>query len=116
MVRPPRRGLAHRESLEQNGFRHRSIVATNPSCGHLRGWMSIALMAAQFDCDVYVHRSIMPFGNFMLGSRPFVNVKSMTSLMSLGLAYGHRLEFIAIGSQADEALAGLQELLEAPSF
>jgi phosphotransferase system HPr (HPr) family protein len=102
---------AERESLERNGFRRRSMTVLNPRCLHLRPWSAITLAVAGFDCDVYVHRDGMPYWNFTLEGRPFMNVKSVVNLLSMGIALSDRLEFLAMGAQAEPALDTLVELL-----
>lgn len=102
---------AERESLERNGFVRVTLVARNPEGLHLRPWSQVALRVAGFDCDVYVHKPDMPYWNFLLEDRPFMNVKSVIGMLSLGIALGDTLEFIAIGSQADQALAAVCDLM-----
>ena len=102
---------AERESLERNGFRRRSMAVVNPRCLHLRPWSAIAMTVRAFDCDVYVHRDGMPYWNFTLERRPFMNVKSVVNLLSMGIALGDTLEFLAMGAQAEPALDALVELL-----
>jgi len=104
---------AERESLERNGFRRLSMTVRNPRCLHLRPWSAIAASANRFDCDVYVHRDEMPYWNFTMNRRPFMNVKSVINLLSMGIALGDPLEFLAMGAQAEPALLAMRELLEA---
>jgi phosphocarrier protein HPr len=84
---------------------------------HLRPASAVAGLAAKFDCDIYVHRDSMPYYNFLLEGRPYMNVRSILGFLSLGAALGDTLEFIATGSQAEQALKALAELLrkEAPA-
>lgn len=101
-----------RESLERNGFLRIAVVAHNPDGLHLRPWSVVAMRVARFDCDVYVHKRDMPYWNFLLEGRPFMNVKSVIGMLSLGIALGDALEFIAIGAQSDPALAAIRDLME----
>ena len=105
---------AERESLERNGFHRTTAVVRNPESLDLRPSSKVATTAAMFDCDVYVHRDGMPYWNFVLDGRPFMNVKSVVGLLSLGVALGETLEFIATGAQAEPALEALREMVEAP--
>ena len=100
-----------RESLERNGFRRRSMVVRTPHGLHMRPWSAVAQLAVRFGCELYVHKEGMPYWNFMLEGKPFVNVKSVLGLLSMGVALGDRVEFIAAGVHAREALLALAQLL-----
>jgi phosphotransferase system HPr (HPr) family protein len=102
---------SERESLERNGFKSVLVTIQNRNGLHLRPVSAVASLAAKFDCDIYVHRESMPYYNFLLEGRPYMNVRSILSLLSMGTALGDKLEFIATGSQAEEALQALAELL-----
>ncbi len=102
---------AERESLERNGFRRLELPARNPHVISMLPWSSVAMTAAQFDCDVYVHAADMPYWTFQIKGRPFMNAKSVVGKLSLGIAPGDAVEFIAMGAQADQALGALRELL-----
>jgi phosphotransferase system HPr (HPr) family protein len=102
---------AERESLERNGFRRMEVMVRNPHALHVRPWSAVAVMVARHDCDVYVHAAGMPYWNFLLEGRPFMNVKSVVGVLSLGIELGDTLEFIAMGAQADLALAALREMV-----
>lgn len=103
---------AERESLERNDFRRISLVVRNPESLHLRPWSAVATLVAGYDCDVYVHKEGMPYWNLVLEERPFMNVKSVIGMLSLGIALGDAIEFIAIGAEADRALAAVRKLME----
>ena len=103
---------ADRESLERNDFKRIMLVIRDPDYLHLRPWSAIARRVAGHDCDVYVHRAGMPYWNFLLEGRPFMNVRSVLGMLSLGIALGDPLEFIALGAEADQALASLRRALE----
>jgi phosphotransferase system HPr (HPr) family protein len=100
-----------RESLERNGFKRVLVTIHNKEGLHLRPVSAVASLAAKFDCDVYVHKEAMPYYNFLLEGRPYMNVRSILGLLSTGTALGDTLEFIATGSQAEQALTALTELL-----
>jgi len=102
---------AERESLERNGFKRIMVTVHNKEGLHLRPVSAVASLAARFDCDVYVHKESMPYYNFLLEGRPYMNVRSVLGLLSVGTALGDTLEFIATGSQAEQALQALAELL-----
>jgi len=102
---------AERDSLEQNGFKRALVAVRNKEGLHLRPVSAVAGLAAKFDCDIYVHRDGMTYYNFLLEGRPYMNVRSILSFLSLGTALGETLEFIATGAQAEEALRALAELL-----
>jgi phosphotransferase system HPr (HPr) family protein len=102
---------AERESLERNGFQHLSIVVKTSRGLHMRPWSTIAQLANRFDCDLYIHKDGMPYWNFLLEGRPFVNVKSVLSFLSMGIVMGDAVEFIAGGLHASEALIALAQLL-----
>jgi len=102
---------AERESLERNGFKKLLVTVQNKGGLHLRPASSVASLGAKFDCDIYVHREGMPYYNFLLEGRPYMNVRSILGILSLGTTLGDNLEFIATGAQAEQALKALAELL-----
>jgi phosphocarrier protein HPr len=102
---------AESESLERNGFKRMLVTIQNIDGLHLRPASAVAGLAAKFDCDIYVHRVAMPYYNFLLEGRPYMNVRSILGFLSLGAVLGDTLEFIATGSQAEQALKALAELL-----
>jgi len=102
---------AERESLERNGFKKLQVTVQNKGGLHLRPASSVAGLGAKFDCDIYVHREGMPYYNFLLEGRPYMNVRSILGILSLGTTLGDKLEFIATGAQAEQALKALAELL-----
>jgi phosphocarrier protein len=99
------------ESLEQNGFQKILVTVLNKDGLHLRPVSAVAGLAANFDCDIYVHKDGMTYYNFLLEGRPYMNVRSVLGLLSVGAALGDTLEFIATGSQATLALSALADLL-----
>jgi phosphotransferase system HPr (HPr) family protein len=104
-----------RESLERNGFQRVLVTIQNKEGLHLRPVSAVASLAAEFDCDIYLHREGMQYYNFLLEGRPYMNVRSILGLLSVGTSLGDTLEFIATGSQAEEALKALAELLTRPA-
>jgi phosphotransferase system HPr (HPr) family protein len=102
---------AERESLERNGFLRMSVVIRNAHELHMRPTSAICQIATQHDCDIYVHKAGMPYWNFLLEGRPFMNVKSILGFLSMGVSVGDTLEFIATGAQAEQALDALKALL-----
>jgi phosphocarrier protein len=87
------------------------VTIQNKAGLHLRPVSAVAGLAAKFDCDIYVHREGMSYYNFLLEGHPYMNVRSILGLLSVGTALGDTLEFIATGSQAGQALKALAELL-----
>jgi phosphotransferase system HPr (HPr) family protein len=104
-----------RESLARNGFVQSVVHVQAPEGLHLRPTSDLADLAARYDADVYVHKDAMPYYNFILGDKPFMNVRSVLGLLSLGIRCGDRLELIATGRQASEALAALTAAIAAPA-
>jgi phosphocarrier protein HPr len=102
---------SERESIEKNGLRRIFVTIRNPEGLHLRPVSVVANLAATFDCDMYVHRDGMTYYNFLLEGRPYLNVRSILGLLSLGATLGDKLEFIATGAQAEQALEALTALL-----
>ena len=106
---------AERESLEQNGFQKIVVTIHNPDGLHLRPVSAVATLAAEHDTDIYVHKPGMIYYNFRLDGRPYMNVRSILGLLSVGVTLGDTVEFIATGQQAREALVALAELLQTPT-
>jgi phosphotransferase system HPr (HPr) family protein len=105
---------AERESLEQNAFQRITVVVKNPHGLHMRPWSRVAMLATQFDCDLYVHKDGMPYWNFLLEGRPYLGVRSILSVFSLGVVMGDTIEFIAMGAHATRALEALTNLMSEP--
>lgn len=101
-----------RESLEQNDFVTITVVARNPTVFHMRPSGDLASLASQFDCDVYLHKDGMPIHNFKLHGRPYVHVKSIILMLSVGISDGDTLEFIALGREASQALSAIKKFVE----
>jgi phosphocarrier protein HPr len=108
---------SERESLERNGFKQIQVRIKDPNGLHMRPTSALASLATKYDCDVYVHKAGMPYYNFMLQGKPYMNVKSILLMLSLGIILGDSILFIATGSQAQEALDAIARELEshAPS-
>ena len=94
---------AERESLERNGFL-RTTVAVTTEHFHLRPASALTQLAEEFACEIYVHKPGMSCCNFVLQGKTYVNVKSILTLMSLGVARGDELEFLLTGLQAGDVL------------
>ena len=100
-----------RESLARNGFRRIDVSVKDPHGIHVRPTSEMAKLATQYDCDVYVHKEGMVYYNFMLGGKPYMNVKSILGMLSLGIILGDELEFIAVGAQAEQALDAIAKVI-----
>jgi phosphocarrier protein HPr len=103
---------AERESLKKNGFERIWVTIENKDGLHVRPVSAVTALAAQFDCDIYVHKEGMVYYNFLLEGRPYMNVRSILGLLSIGAALGDKLEFIATGAQAEQALAALAKFMK----
>jgi phosphotransferase system HPr (HPr) family protein len=101
-----------RESLERNGFKRILVTIENKEGLHLRPVSAVTALAAQFDCDIYVHKDGMVYYNFLLEDRPYMNVRSILGFLSLGSVLGDKLEFIATGAQAEQALDALAKFMK----
>ena len=88
------------------------MIVQNQKGQDMRPMSAVATVAAQFDCDIYVHRDGMTYYNFFLEGRPYRNVRSVLGYLSLEAALGDTLEFIATGAQAGQALEALQKLMQ----
>lgn len=104
---------AERESLERNGFVRLAVVIQNPRELHLTPMSAIGKLATQYDCDIYVHKDGMPYYNFLLQGKAYMNVKSVIGFLSMGIALGDTLDFIATGAQATHAMEAIGRLLTA---
>ncbi len=102
---------AERESLERNGFLKISAVVANAHGLHTRPSSRLVEMIRRYDCEVYLHRPDMPYYNFLLQGRPYVNVKSIINLLTLDAVQGEQLEFIATGPDAGPALAAIAQFV-----
>lgn len=99
-----------KESLERCGFVRRVISAHN---GDESGIDMQALrdIATTFDADIYLHKDGMEFYNFLLcGRKKYLSVRSMLSRGNLDVAKGERIDLIATGSRAGEALDEVEKL------
>lgn len=95
---------AEHESLERNGFLKMSIVIQNEQGLHFEPASTLANMAKQYNCEVYLHRMGMEYANFVLQGKKYLNVKSVICLLTVKAEKGELLEFIATGPQAKTAL------------
>lgn len=103
---------AERESLERNGFLSLEVVTHKEGGLHMEPTSTLAQLARRFDCEVYLHRDGMEYCNFKLQNKTYLNVKSILGLLTVAAAPGERLEFIATGPQAREALEAIRHLVE----
>jgi phosphotransferase system HPr (HPr) family protein len=103
-----------RESLERNGFERLAVVVTNPRGIHLRPNAELVDIARKFDAEIYVHKPGMELFNFRLQGRPWVSVKSLLAMLSMGIRMGDTLEFIATGRHAHDVLLAVAEAVNAP--
>jgi phosphotransferase system HPr (HPr) family protein len=92
-----------RESLERNGFMRMSVTV-GPEVVHVRPTSRLAEIARRFDAEVYVHKPGMVYYNFRLNGEMYMNVRSVLGLLSMDIQPHDRIEFIAMGAQARQAL------------
>jgi phosphotransferase system HPr (HPr) family protein len=92
-----------RESLERNGFLRRSVTV-GPEAVHVRPTSILAEIARSFDAEVYVHKPGMVYYNLCLDGKKYLNVRSVLGLLSMDIRPHDRIEFIAMGMQAKQAL------------
>ena len=95
------------ESLERNGFLKISVVIKNEQGLHLQPASTLANLAQQYNCEVYMHRAGMDYYNFILQGKEYLNVKSVLCLLTVKAEKGELLEFIATGTQAKTALENI---------
>lgn len=98
-----------RESLEKNGFRRVGVTVGNPRGLHVRPCSHLAQMIGRYQCDVYVSKQEMPYFNFMMHGKPYMNVKSILGFLSLGIIFRDELEFLGAGPDAAAALGAICE-------
>jgi len=104
---------SERESLEKNGWEVLLITVGIARGLHMRPTSTLATIAGRFEAQVYVHRQGMEVYNFKLNGKPYINVKSVMGMLTLGAVKGDMLEFIATGKEAREALAAISEYVTA---
>jgi len=100
---------AERESLEKNGWEVLRVRVGIEKGLHMRPTSTLAGIAGRFKCQVYVNRPGMGVYNFFVNGKPYLNVKSVMGLLTLGAVKGDELEFIATGVESREALAAIGE-------
>ncbi|MFH1475969.1 MAG: HPr family phosphocarrier protein [Verrucomicrobiota bacterium] len=98
---------AEHESLERNGFLKISLVIQIAQGLHFEPASTLANLAQQYNCDVYMHRAGMDYYNFILQGKEYLNVKSVLCLLTVKAEKGELLEFIATGTQAKAALENI---------
>ena len=95
---------AEHESLERNGFLKVNVVIQNERGLHFEPASTLANLAQQYNCEVYLHRTGMDYFNFVLQDKKYLNVKSVLCLLTVKAEKGESLEFIATGPQAKTVL------------
>jgi phosphotransferase system HPr (HPr) family protein len=103
-----------RESLQKNQILGREVIVQIDHGLHVRPSGKLVTIAKKFDCEIYVHRTGMQHHNFKLQGKPFMNVKSVLAaleLVSMCVAKGEKLEFLAYGKQAEVALDAIERLV-----
>lgn len=103
-----------KESLQKNGYIRTTAFVMLEKGLHLRPTGDLANIVGKYNCHVYVRKKKMDHYNFKLGNKRYLNVRSVLGLATLGAAKGDKLEFIANGSQAEEALQKVKEFVSKP--
>ena len=98
---------AEHESLERNGFLKISVVIQSAQGLPMQPASTLANLAQQYNCEVYLHRAGMDYFNFILQGKKYLNVKSVLCLLTVKAEKGELLEFIATGAQAKAALENI---------
>jgi phosphotransferase system HPr (HPr) family protein len=102
-----------RESLVRHGFHQISTAVRNEKGLHVRPTSRLVSLTGRYDCDVYVHMERMDYYNFKLNGKPYMHVRSVLGLLSLGIVKGDVLEFIASGKESEAALRAIADFLDA---
>lgn len=100
-----------KESLVKNGFHSRTMTIQNESGLHVRPSGTLVKIARKFDCTIYVHKPGMEHYNFKINGKPFMNVKSLLSLVEMCAQAGDVLDFIAYGTEAAVALDEIEHIV-----
>lgn len=79
-----------------------AVVVTAPSGLHARPAIKLARLAKAFESRVEVRAD---------GAGEWVDAKSLVRLMALRVDHGTRLDFVAKGRDAEEAVAALSDLV-----
>jgi phosphotransferase system HPr-like phosphotransfer protein len=98
-----------KETLEANGFLEMDFVVNKEEGHSIQPASRLSDIARRFDCDVYFHTDKLGDYNFILNGRAHVSVKSVICPHALTLCKDDRIEFIAVGEQAREALETLRQ-------
>jgi len=99
------------ESLERNGFLKVDVVIQSENGLHIKPASTLAALASQFDCEVYLCRDNMDYYNFILQGKKYLNVKSILGLLTMAAKKGDSLEFIATGPEARQALDAIVRMI-----
>ena len=83
----------------------REVDVRNPSGLHARPAATFVRAAAGFESDVTVT-------NVTRAPERSASAKSVLGVMGLAVSSGHRIRIVASGPDADDAVAGLVEIVE----
>ena len=100
-----------KETLEANGFMKMEFAVNREEGFTIQPASKLSDMARRFDCDIYFHTDEMEYCNFVLTGKEYLSVKSIICPHALTFRKGDRIEFIAMGAQAREALEALKLFL-----
>ncbi len=93
-----------KESLEKNKFIEIKILIQGKKSIDIE-IAHIAEIAKKYDCELYIHKKMMKYYNFVLfGKKEYLNVKSILCPKYLEADRGESVEFIATGDRARQAL------------
>jgi phosphotransferase system HPr-like phosphotransfer protein len=102
-----------RESLSHNEFETVEFTVTGPERVDLGPASLLVRHACWFDCDMFLHiQGKMLFGNFTLGGKLFLHIRSILGEIPVSVARGDRVEIIAMGREAKEGLRAVRALLD----
>lgn len=101
-----------RDSLQNSGFCCVIATVNNPRGLHGRPGSQLIGLAATFKADIFAHKEQMPYYNFVLNRKPYINLASILTLFSMGISCGDVLELIARGPDAMPALTELKKFIE----
>jgi phosphotransferase system HPr (HPr) family protein len=103
------------ESLDHNNIKKFSVTVENPKGLHVRPAGNMVQIACAHDCDIYIHKDGMEHYTIKVDGKPYLNVRTVLAilpLLSLAISKGDIIEFIAYGSQADEAIKSIEKLAQ----
>ncbi len=97
--------------LEANGFITMEVVVEKEEGVTIRPASRLSELSQNFDCEIYLRTGSTEYCNFILNHKGYLNVRSVICPLSLTFEKGDRIEFIAMGVQAPEALEALRLFL-----